>query len=167
MDWSNLKADYERLGSYTAVAAEYGVSKGYVAQQAKKQKALEERLRKKKADKLKDALATGLSQQEAERAVDADEEIKQLVADETREKATADANLVEARKSLNAAVENLLAEREQMLRDDYDRDLALLPQRMQTELATRMEEEATALGAARDARVEELVGLASSKNPMS
>lgn len=37
MDWSNLKADYERLGSYTAVAAEYGVSKGYVAQQAKKQ----------------------------------------------------------------------------------------------------------------------------------
>ena len=37
MDWSNLKADYERLGSYCAVAAEYGVSKGYVAQQAKKQ----------------------------------------------------------------------------------------------------------------------------------
>ena len=37
MDWSNLKADYERLGSYTAVAAEYGVSKGYVAQAAKKQ----------------------------------------------------------------------------------------------------------------------------------
>ena len=37
MDWSNLKADYERLGSYSAVAAEYGVSKGYVAQQAKKQ----------------------------------------------------------------------------------------------------------------------------------
>lgn len=37
MDWSNLKADYERLGSYTAVAAEYGVSKGYVSQQAKKQ----------------------------------------------------------------------------------------------------------------------------------
>ncbi len=37
MDWSNLKADYERLGSYAAVAAEYGVSKGYVAQQAKKQ----------------------------------------------------------------------------------------------------------------------------------
>lgn len=34
MDWSNLKADYERLGSYSAVAAEYGVSKGYVAQQA-------------------------------------------------------------------------------------------------------------------------------------
>ena len=37
MDWSNLKADYERLGSYAAVAAEYGVSKGYVAQHAKKQ----------------------------------------------------------------------------------------------------------------------------------
>jgi very-short-patch-repair endonuclease len=37
VDWSNLKADYERLGSYSAVAAEYGVSKGYVAQQAKKQ----------------------------------------------------------------------------------------------------------------------------------
>ena len=37
MDWNNLKADYERLGSYSAVAAEYGVSKGYVAQQAKKQ----------------------------------------------------------------------------------------------------------------------------------
>jgi very-short-patch-repair endonuclease/uncharacterized protein (DUF433 family) len=36
MDWSNLKADYERLGSYAAVAAEYGISKGYVAQQAKK-----------------------------------------------------------------------------------------------------------------------------------
>jgi very-short-patch-repair endonuclease len=37
MDWGNLKADYKRLGSYTAVAAEYGVSKGYVAQEAKKQ----------------------------------------------------------------------------------------------------------------------------------
>lgn len=37
MDWSNLKADYERLGSYAAVAKEYGVSKGYVSQQAKKQ----------------------------------------------------------------------------------------------------------------------------------
>ena len=37
MDWGNLKADYERLGSYSAVANEYGVSKGYVAQQAKKQ----------------------------------------------------------------------------------------------------------------------------------
>ena len=37
MDWSNLKADYERLGSYAAVAAEYGVTKAYVAQQAKKQ----------------------------------------------------------------------------------------------------------------------------------
>lgn len=37
MDWDNLKADYERLGSYSAVAAEYGVSKGYIAQQAKKQ----------------------------------------------------------------------------------------------------------------------------------
>lgn len=37
MDWSNLKADYERLGSYSAVAAEYGVSKGYVAQEAKRQ----------------------------------------------------------------------------------------------------------------------------------
>lgn len=37
MDWSNLKADYERLGTYSAVAAEYGVSTGYVAQAAKKQ----------------------------------------------------------------------------------------------------------------------------------
>lgn len=37
MDWSNLKADYKRLGSYSAVAAEYGVSKGYVAQAAKAQ----------------------------------------------------------------------------------------------------------------------------------
>jgi very-short-patch-repair endonuclease len=37
VDWSNLEADYERLGSYAAVAGEYGVSKGYVAQQAKKQ----------------------------------------------------------------------------------------------------------------------------------
>lgn len=37
VDWNNLKADYERLGSYAAVAQEYGVSKGYVAQQAKKQ----------------------------------------------------------------------------------------------------------------------------------
>jgi very-short-patch-repair endonuclease len=37
MDWSNLKADYERLGSYSAVAREYGVTKGRVAQQAKAQ----------------------------------------------------------------------------------------------------------------------------------
>jgi very-short-patch-repair endonuclease len=37
VDWTNLKADYERLGSYAAVAREYGVTKGYVAQQAKKQ----------------------------------------------------------------------------------------------------------------------------------
>jgi very-short-patch-repair endonuclease len=37
VDWSNLKADYERLGSYSAVASEYGVSKGYVAQKAKQQ----------------------------------------------------------------------------------------------------------------------------------
>ena len=37
MDWSNLKADYERLGSYSAVAAEYGVTKAAVAHQAKKQ----------------------------------------------------------------------------------------------------------------------------------
>ncbi len=37
MDWSNLKADYERLGSYSAVATAYGVSKGYVAQEAKRQ----------------------------------------------------------------------------------------------------------------------------------
>ena len=37
MDWSNLKADYERLGSLTAVAREYGVTKGYISQQAKKQ----------------------------------------------------------------------------------------------------------------------------------
>jgi excisionase family DNA binding protein len=35
LDWANLKADYERLGSYAAVAREYGVTKGYVAQQAK------------------------------------------------------------------------------------------------------------------------------------
>ena len=131
---------------------------GLAAQQAKKQKALEERLRKKKADKVKEALASGLSQQEAERAVDADEEIKQLVADEQRDKALADANLVDARKALNIAVEHLLSEREQMLRDDYERDLALLPQRMQTELSTRMLEEAATLGLARDARVEELMG---------
>lgn len=38
MDWSNLKTDYERLGSLTAVAQEYGVTKGYVSQQAKKQR---------------------------------------------------------------------------------------------------------------------------------
>ena len=37
MDWSNLKADYERLGSYAAVAAEYGEKKAAVAYQAKKQ----------------------------------------------------------------------------------------------------------------------------------
>lgn len=37
MDWSNLKADYERLGSYAAVAKEYGFTTGYIAQQAKKQ----------------------------------------------------------------------------------------------------------------------------------
>lgn len=37
VDWSNLKADYERLGTYAAVAAEYGVSTAYVAQKAKKQ----------------------------------------------------------------------------------------------------------------------------------
>lgn len=37
MDWSNLKADYKRLGSYSAVAREYGVSKGYVAQEAQRQ----------------------------------------------------------------------------------------------------------------------------------
>lgn len=37
MDWSNLKQDYERLGSFTAVAREYGVSKASVSQQAKKQ----------------------------------------------------------------------------------------------------------------------------------
>lgn len=37
MDWNNLKADYERLGSLTAVAAEYGVTKGCVSQHAKKQ----------------------------------------------------------------------------------------------------------------------------------
>lgn len=37
MDWRNLKADYERLGSYSAVAEQYGVTKAAVAQQAKKQ----------------------------------------------------------------------------------------------------------------------------------
>lgn len=37
MDWSNLKADYERLGSYTAVAQEYDVSKAAVAIHAKRQ----------------------------------------------------------------------------------------------------------------------------------
>lgn len=37
MDWSNLKADYERLGTYTAVAAEYGVSRSRVAQEAVRQ----------------------------------------------------------------------------------------------------------------------------------
>ena len=37
VDWSHLNEDYERLGSYDAVARKYGVTKGYVAQQAKKQ----------------------------------------------------------------------------------------------------------------------------------
>lgn len=37
MDWSNLKADYERLGTYKAVAAEYGVSVSAVGQYAREQ----------------------------------------------------------------------------------------------------------------------------------
>ena len=37
MDWSNLKADYERLGTYKAVAAEYGVSVSSVGQHAREQ----------------------------------------------------------------------------------------------------------------------------------
>lgn len=37
MDWSHLKEDNERLGSYAAVAREYGVTKSCVAQHAKKQ----------------------------------------------------------------------------------------------------------------------------------
>lgn len=37
MDWSNLKADYERLGSYKAIAAEYGVSVSAVGQHARDQ----------------------------------------------------------------------------------------------------------------------------------
>lgn len=37
MDWSNLKADYERLGTYKAVAAEYGVSVSTVGQYARRQ----------------------------------------------------------------------------------------------------------------------------------
>ena len=36
MDWSNLKADYERLGTYKAVAAEYGVSVSTVGQYARR-----------------------------------------------------------------------------------------------------------------------------------
>ena len=36
MDWSNLKADYERLGTYAAVAAEYGVSYKSVGDRARK-----------------------------------------------------------------------------------------------------------------------------------
>ena len=37
MDWGNLKADYERLGSYKAIAAEYGVSVSTVGQHAREQ----------------------------------------------------------------------------------------------------------------------------------
>lgn len=37
MDWSNLQKDYERLGSFTAVAKEYGVSKSLVSQKLKEQ----------------------------------------------------------------------------------------------------------------------------------
>jgi len=37
MDWSNLRKDYERLGSFTAVASEYGVSKSWVSQKVKEQ----------------------------------------------------------------------------------------------------------------------------------
>ena len=37
MDWSNLQKDYERLGSFTAVAKEYGVSKSWVSQKVKEQ----------------------------------------------------------------------------------------------------------------------------------
>ena len=37
MDWSNLQKDYERLGSFTAVAKEYGVSKSLVSQKVKEQ----------------------------------------------------------------------------------------------------------------------------------
>jgi very-short-patch-repair endonuclease len=37
MDWSNLQRDYERLGSFTAVAEEYGVSKSWVSQKVKEQ----------------------------------------------------------------------------------------------------------------------------------
>jgi very-short-patch-repair endonuclease len=37
VDWSNLKADYERLGTYKAVAAEYGVSVSTVGQHAREQ----------------------------------------------------------------------------------------------------------------------------------
>ena len=38
MDWSNLKADYERFGTYKAVAAEYGVSVSAVGQYARRLK---------------------------------------------------------------------------------------------------------------------------------
>jgi very-short-patch-repair endonuclease len=37
MDWSNLQKDYERLGSFAAVADEYGVSRSAVSQQVTKQ----------------------------------------------------------------------------------------------------------------------------------
>lgn len=38
MDWSNLKADYERLGTYKAVAAEYGLSVNTVGRHTREQK---------------------------------------------------------------------------------------------------------------------------------
>lgn len=37
MDWSNLQKDYERLGSFTLVAKEYGVSKSLISQKVKEQ----------------------------------------------------------------------------------------------------------------------------------
>jgi very-short-patch-repair endonuclease len=37
MDWNNLKADYERLGSWAAVATEYGVTKGAISHHARAQ----------------------------------------------------------------------------------------------------------------------------------
>jgi hypothetical protein len=37
MDWNNLKEDYERLGSWVAVATEYGVTKAAVSHHARGQ----------------------------------------------------------------------------------------------------------------------------------
>jgi hypothetical protein len=37
MDWSNLQKDYERLGSFAAVAEEYGVSRSWISQKVKEQ----------------------------------------------------------------------------------------------------------------------------------
>ena len=68
-------------------------------------------------------------------------------------------DLTTARASLAGAVEAMLAEREQQLRDDFNRDLALLPQRLDEERTAKLAEAAAALDAARDAKVQELEAL--------